>query len=82
MPLAHDAPCRSSLRETYDAMRVVGPAGWDGATIEDYADLDDAELPASVAAHLADMTGRPVVEFEGEDYDRPDLDDLEEVSGE
>lgn len=81
MPLDRNAP-RDSLRETYDAMKVVGPAGFADAEQEDYADLGDAELPAEAAVRLADMTGRPVGDFEAGEYDHPDLDDLKEVSGE
>lgn len=43
MPLNRDFE-RPSLRETYDAMRVVGPAGFDDAELEDYADLGSPRL--------------------------------------
>lgn len=51
---------------------------------DDYADLGDADLPPKAEVHLADMTGRPVGDFEPDldKYPHPDRDELERVNHE
>lgn len=47
------------------------------SSCDDYADLGEADLPPDTAVHLADMSGRPVEDFEADKFPIPDFEDQE-----